>query len=416
MRSLLVIAALMFLNTQPSEAATKKINSSLKVHEWGTFTSVQGSNGAALPGLHHEEEALPSFVHNLNMSIEANRSIEVLSVGVRCPKGCKHCCKGECCDSFTEPNQPLHVTQKMETPVLYFYSEVPATVDVTVDFPQGLISQFYPQATSVTPVAARSIGNGQLHYSGLQVLTEKVTVPPVIAGNVYAPARETAANFVRSGGENEKFIFYRGLGDFTTSLQVTSTLETITLKDTFGRGIPYLLALNIRNGKGAFKELGSLTADSSRRISAPDLSKDLTPSIGLEEFEKSVGEKLVTALIASGLYQDEAQSMVNTWKLSYFHNEGTRILYVLPRGETDSVLPIQISPEPSELVRTLVGRVEILTKSEEEDLLVLVTDAALANDSAALNILGRFKEPKLRRLLQMTHDIRVTSFINANLE
>lgn len=415
MRSLLLLAAITLLNFQVSEAAAKKLGT-LKVHEWGTFTSVQGSNGAALPGLHHEEEALPSFVHNLNMSIEANRSLEVLSVGVRCPKGCKHCCKGECCDSFTEPNQPLHVTQKMETPVLYFYSETPATVDVTVDFPQGLISQFYPQPTSVTPVAARSLGNGQMHYSGLQVLTEKVSVPPVVSGNVYAPARETAANFVRAGGENEKFIFYRGLGDFMTSLRVSSTLESVVLKDAFGRGIPYMLALNIRNGKAAFKELGSLSANSSRRISAPDFSKDLTPTIGLDEFEKSVGEKLVTALVASGLYQDEAQSMVNTWKLSYFRSEGTRILYVLPRGETDSVLPIQISPEPAELVRTLVGRVEILTKSEEDNLFALVTDAALKNDSAALNFLGRFKEPKLRRLLQISQDVQVTSFINANLD
>jgi hypothetical protein len=34
------------------------------VHEWGTFTSVQGSNGKPLGGSHHGEERLPAFVHS----------------------------------------------------------------------------------------------------------------------------------------------------------------------------------------------------------------------------------------------------------------------------------------------------------------------------------------------------------------
>ena len=37
----------------------------LVVHEWGTFTSMQGSDGITLEGLHWEEEALPRFVHSL---------------------------------------------------------------------------------------------------------------------------------------------------------------------------------------------------------------------------------------------------------------------------------------------------------------------------------------------------------------
>lgn len=33
------------------------------VHEWGTFTSLQGSDGRVMDGLHHTEELLPAFVH-----------------------------------------------------------------------------------------------------------------------------------------------------------------------------------------------------------------------------------------------------------------------------------------------------------------------------------------------------------------
>lgn len=38
--------------------------SELVVHEWGTYTSVQGSNGKPLPGCHHGEESLPEFVRS----------------------------------------------------------------------------------------------------------------------------------------------------------------------------------------------------------------------------------------------------------------------------------------------------------------------------------------------------------------
>ena len=34
------------------------------LHEWGTFTSVSGSDGGLLPGLQAEEEPLPMFVHS----------------------------------------------------------------------------------------------------------------------------------------------------------------------------------------------------------------------------------------------------------------------------------------------------------------------------------------------------------------
>ena len=35
--------------------------------------------------------------------------------------------------------------QRMETPVIYFYSDQPRTIDVAVRFPQGEITEWYPQ-------------------------------------------------------------------------------------------------------------------------------------------------------------------------------------------------------------------------------------------------------------------------------
>ncbi len=52
------------------------------LHEWGTFTSVSGSDGILLPGVERSEEALPSFTyaheamhHNNSISIPFSKGI-----------------------------------------------------------------------------------------------------------------------------------------------------------------------------------------------------------------------------------------------------------------------------------------------------------------------------------------------------
>ena len=46
------------------------------VHEWGTFTTLAGSDGILLPGLYHEEEQLPNFVQHFPVSPAAGGSVK----------------------------------------------------------------------------------------------------------------------------------------------------------------------------------------------------------------------------------------------------------------------------------------------------------------------------------------------------
>jgi hypothetical protein len=64
------------------------------------------------------------------------------------------------------------------------------------------------------------------------------------------------------------------------------------------------------------------------------------------------------ALIAAGLYEEEADAMLETWKESYFQTPGLRVFYLVPNEWTQYFLPLQISL-PHELTRVLVGRVDI---------------------------------------------------------
>ena len=95
----------------------------LTVHEWGTFVSMEGSDGLALEGLHHDEADLPAFVH-----------------------------------SRSQDQLRLHATtSKLETPVLYFYTDPdagPKSVHVRVDFPK--INSATPLPSQIPPVQEKN--------------------------------------------------------------------------------------------------------------------------------------------------------------------------------------------------------------------------------------------------------------------
>ncbi len=58
-------AAMMSAGSPPVSGSRGKVGSSdLIVHEWGTFLGMNGSDGASLDGMYHEEHALPAFVHS----------------------------------------------------------------------------------------------------------------------------------------------------------------------------------------------------------------------------------------------------------------------------------------------------------------------------------------------------------------
>src|SRR3954447_6340550 len=106
-------------------AAQKPVDNRLVVHEWGTFTSIAGKDGVALEWRPlNGSTDLPKFVH----TIQGERD------GIRHGIG----------------KDDLTARVRMETPVLYFYSGAEMDVSVKVDFPKGKITEWYPQARSVS--------------------------------------------------------------------------------------------------------------------------------------------------------------------------------------------------------------------------------------------------------------------------
>ena len=133
----------------------------------------------------------------------------------------------------------------------------------------------------------------------------------------------------------------------------------------------------------------------------------------VERFATTIADDLASTLVAHGLYAKEARAMVNTWRTSYFTTEGVRVLFVLPQSWTDRFIPMKIEPPPNELVRVMVGRVELLTPGRERAAAAAIAQLASPDASirerafAALRDQGRYVEPIVRRTMQATTDERV---------
>jgi hypothetical protein len=107
----------------------------------------------------------------------------------------------------------------------------------------------------------------------------------------------------------------------------------------------------------------------------------------------------VDILVAQGLFRDEARAMLETWGDSWFE-EGSRLIYIVPRQYVEAILPLSIRPAPAQLARVFVGRMELITAATEKSI-----EAAIASrDSVTLRKYGRFLYPIFNVMLAKQHD------------
>lgn len=385
MRKLFVVAAAL---VGTMLLADDKVHSKFVVHEWGTFTSMQGSDGVVLEGLYHEEAELPSFVYRRSAQKYATAGIRM----------------------------------KMETPVIYFYSDIERTAQVRVDFPQGVMTQWYPQAFQFGPDLAAEgerpkATGGFLDWQEVSIVPDHrqaEPTPTVPKGDPWNFARETDSAFVRTSwgtkgaDEWEKYLFYRGLGTFDLPIEVNEDWGFLVIKNRGDQPIEHAFVLNVDGDKASFAPIPRIEAGTSTaQLKVPQ------GELSVQTNGKELGKALEDALVADGLYRKEAIAMVRTWEKSYFHTPGTRVLYVVPRAWTEKLLPCTIDPRPDEWVRVLVGRVEVLGREHEKQVAAWVRmlgsdDLAVRDEGTrGLASLGRFAEPNLRRALAQATDPEV---------
>ncbi len=399
----------------------------LIVHEWGTFTSFAGSDSVQLEFRPLVDNDLPPFV--LDRGRQAGAPLVLWK---RTP-----------------------VRQRMETPVTYFYTDRARSVKVQVEFPQGLLTEFFPPVASMQPPftlgETPSLSDSSLDWGQLWLIPEEqlrpaladakladrlrdrvaeALLPETSGDDHYAYARQTDSALVYAprpgdpekpavprGDYFEKFLFYRGVGNFELPLQLQALGdERYRLVNSGDQRISSLFLVTVDDNRLRFTRLDAIRAGQERTIR----QTRFTGSV------EQLSEAVIEALVGEGLYDKEARAMVNTWKASWFGEQGTRLFYTLPQRMTDELLPLHVEPQPEEVVRVMVGRLEIMNPEEETQIEEVLRERARHRASQteggvaveqtepenrslppALRNRGRLAEPALVRVKGLTKDAGV---------
>src|SRR5438552_9807693 len=107
--------------------------------------------------------------------------------------------------------------------------------------------------------------------------------------------------------------------------------------------------------------LSTPAAFANEEFSAPNLAK--------------LRAQMRRSLVEEGLFNDEAEALLNTWELSYFKSAGLRLFFLVPRDWTERYLPLELSV-PAKVSRVLVGRIELVTPGLRQ-LLRQIADAPI---------------------------------------
>ena len=343
--------------------ATGSVDSGLTAHEWGTFTSVAGQDGQAVEWSPlNGSTDLPGFVEHFRSA--------AFKLGLR-------------------------GTVRLETPVLYFYSSREENVSVNVSFANGIITEWYPRASRVAPTAGfRDASLKQEHVEG-SIAWDSVTIMPSLReefpkeGNDshYYAARMTSSAPLRvktdTGDQHEKFLFYRGVSNFSVPISARLTAgDKLLVENRGSEEIPATILFERRGERVGYRIGGAVQQQTT--LAPPELNANID----------DLGRDLEGLLVAQGLYQNEAHAMVETWRSSWFE-EGSRLFYIVPAKFVNDVVPLSIRPAPAQIARVFVGRLELVTSATQR-----AVETAFANhDNSTLKKYDRFLEPILQTMI-----------------
>ena len=344
----------------------------LVVHEWGTITTRHAPDGTPDGRLNRIDSAdvLPSFVHRFEPDVTRDDSSRALG------------------KSPLVPGRP-DITMRLETPVIYFYPPDRGRMrpfDVSVRFRGGVLNEFYPSARAslevdvdrVNAKRERGLGLawdgkmldnyvvGALGWSGI-ALNDNVRIPQTDHHAWLAPRHVRSTGVAVPGGEGERYLFYRGVAHLDAPVQTQRLGNEVVLRaprrafwlDSGRATISKAWLVDVKAGGAvAFRDLGQLafsredggaTLASARLFGSGDHS-----AIGAATLRASMNRALVDA----GLFEDEADAMLETRRESYFNTPGLRIFYLVPDEWIAYHLPLSIS-EPAVVTRVIIGRIDL---------------------------------------------------------
>ncbi|MDB5329926.1 MAG: hypothetical protein JWP03_1077 [Phycisphaerales bacterium] len=351
-----------------SASPSGKVPDRLAVHEWGTFTVLQDEAGKPIGGINTDDEPVPNFVHTLHAMLLQHDS-EVPPIYF---KGWPRC------------DRDVYV--RLETPVIYFHlpaGSAPVKLDVDVSFNGGWLTQFYPDAKASAPgiqddkfefgkITEKTVGT--LSWHDLTVGGTPRPAPPTTDKVWLAPRQVDAADVTTPAGESERFLFYRGVGHLRAPMTASrdASGKNLLIRPDWGdlaRQTPTpavgpLWLLDVRDdGTSAMRAIDPAAFHGEAEKAQAEIPATFSPSEYSKDTLAAMRKELHGALMHDGLYSDEADSLLNTWEVSYFRRPGLRLFFMVPPVWTQHMLPLKVS-QSAYVSRAMVGRIEIVTPEQ----------------------------------------------------
>lgn len=321
------------------------------MHEWGTFTTVMGSDGTHLDGVEREDAPLPKFVYQLD---------DLHPVNDGTTKGLDY------------SRTLSHVNVRMETPVIYFYTDQAFDAQVDVEFIGGTIGQWFPDRSGgeVWPQERNldyaSKRTGSIRWNVRVEPAGEDQFERVFQGGELPcwlhPRQTDSALVTNARGQTDKYLFYRGLGRLDLPLACSATNVVLKASSKGPEAIEQWLVFELNEQHEARWWVPETLAPGT------DQSVNLTSQSFRADWKKILYQDGLKFLMKAGLYRKEADAMLQTWWNDYFGKPGLRVFWLVPGAYLEKVLPLHISPTPSQSARVMVGRAEILTPAFEKRL------------------------------------------------
>jgi hypothetical protein len=176
-----------------------------------------------------------------------------------------------------------------------------------------------------------------------------------------------------------------------------------------------LATKNEAKESGVAKTATGSTGDEAARKAQPEASAEITMTAPLSEEQLNAAgpEALKKRLAAAGLKDSEIELILSLYGKAFFQASETVLLFRLPQGTIDELLPLDIDPDTAKIARValvLCFKVDPLIRDQVQKLVDQLGDNAYTKREEAelkLRDLGRMAIPALKEAVKSSDPERV---------
>ena len=238
-----------------------------------------------------------------------------------------------------------------DKPVLHLYGDDGLEVSVKVSTPLGVPLAYYPppkiETSKIAAQSRRKMIAGELefatslHWRG-QLRTAAKDLPAVPDEHWWRSAREIPSSYFVSEAGSERFLFYEATALLKPAISSTISAAAITLTNRHDAAVGPVVVL-VNDGTGI------------RGGEIPTVGAEGEATLARTALQKWDSERALDACRRQwqelGMSKAEADAIVEVWKSDLLGRPGVLVIAPMPRSLYDQMFPIEIKPEPTELVR-----------------------------------------------------------------